>query len=95
MDSRNFQVPNSLDAMPRLFLWDFDVAMVFLCGLGIGIALGQLLFFSLIGLAGAAAFSRVRSGRHPGFLVHSLYWHMPGRMGFRRLPASCEREFIG
>jgi len=95
MDPRSYRIPNTLDALPRLFLWDFDIAMVFLCGLGTGIALGQLMIFSLVGLAAAAVFSKVRSGRHPGFLIHALYWNMPGRMGFRRLPASCEREFIG
>ncbi len=95
MDSRDLLIPKTLDAMPRVFLWDFDVAMIFLCGLGVGIVLGQLVVFSLLGLVAATAFSKARSGRHPGFMVHALYWHMPGRMGFKRLPPSCEREFIG
>lgn len=30
-------IPKNLDAMPKVFLWDMDVAMIFMVVLGIGI----------------------------------------------------------
>lgn len=91
----NLRVPRSLDAPPRFFFWDFDVAIVFLLCLGFGIVTGFTMTFSVIGIFAAAGFSRLRSGQHPGYLIHLMYWYLPISVGFKRTPPSHERFFTG
>jgi conjugal transfer pilus assembly protein TraL len=88
-------VPRTLDSPPRFFFWDLDVAMVFLLCLGIGIVAGFTMTFAIIGIFLASAFSRMRSGQHPGYLLHLMYWYLPISVGFKRTPPSYERYFIG
>ena len=36
-------VPRELDANAKIFIWDFDVASLFVCGFAIGVMVGSLL----------------------------------------------------
>jgi conjugal transfer pilus assembly protein TraL len=91
----NLQIPRSLDAPPRCFFWDFDVALVFLLCIGLGIVTGFTMSFAVAGIFAAAGFSRLRSGQHPGYLLHLMYWYLPVSVGFKRTPPSHERHFTG
>lgn len=95
MDDRALEIPRKLDEPPRAFFWDFDVVLVFLIGMGFGILSSQIIVCSVAGLLAAMAFSKAKSGRHPGYLMHLLYWHLPLNFGFKRTPPSYEREFLG
>lgn len=95
MDTRKLLVPRTLDEPPRIFFWEFDVALVFLVGIGFGILSSQVLLCALLGTIGASAFSKAKSGKHPGYLVHMLYWSLPVNIGLKRTPPSYEREFVG
>lgn len=95
MDDRKLLIPRTLDAPPRFFFWDFDIALVFLVLLGFGILSGQVLIGGLVGMIGAAIFQRAKSGEHPGYLLHLLYWHLPVGIALRRTPPSFERDFTG
>jgi type IV conjugative transfer system protein TraL len=88
-------IPKNLDAMPKVFLWDMDVAMIFMVVLGIGILMGA--FFTPLGLALflGHVYQKAKSGRQAGYSVHLLYWFSPVSIGNRRTPPSCSRNFVG
>ena len=44
----------------------------------------------------AAAYRRAKSGKHPAFALHLLYWHLPAAVtGLKRTPPSWLREMAG
>jgi conjugal transfer pilus assembly protein TraL len=52
-----------------------------------GCALGVLL---------ASAYGRAKSGKHPAFALHLLYWHLPAAItGLKRTPPSHLRDLVG
>ncbi len=94
LDRSQFLIPTRLDDPPKALFWDFDIAAVFVIGVSLGIMVGFLSLGFLVGIGGAYAWSRMRTGRHPGYAMHSLYWALPLRM-FRRTPPSSRRRFVG
>ena len=51
---------------------------------------------ALLGLLSASAYARAKSGKHPAFALHLLYWHLPGPVtGLTRTPPSHLREMQG
>lgn len=89
-----YAVPRLLDLPPKVLFWDADVAAAALLGIAIGVAVGYPFTCSIVGLAAAAALQRMRRGRHPGYMLHVLYWHLPARL-FRRWCPSSKRQFCG
>lgn len=87
-------VPRELDTNAKIFIWDFDVAALFLFGFGIGVLLGSLVVGVILGALLAKGWGKIRQGRAKGFGVHTLYWYLPGKP-FRRSPESFRREFMG
>lgn len=87
-------IPRELDANTKIFIWDFDVAALFVCGFAIGVMVGSLLVGVVIGVLLSKAWSKIRQGRAKGFGIHTLYWYLPGKP-FRRSPESFRRDFMG
>lgn len=94
-DDYKYYVPQTLDDAARFLIWDFDVAMVFIVCLGIGIMSGYPLTSAAIGIVAAWYFSKSKSGRNKGYGLHLIYWYMPAFMTVKRAPPSCIRHFIG
>ena len=90
-------IPKTLDKSERFLFWDFDQAIVFLLMMGMGVLTGAL----FIGLGGwgvmAWQYGRLKSGKHPKFALHILYWWMPSDMlvQTRVTPPSYVRYFLG
>lgn len=87
-------VPRELDAKAKIFIWDFDVAALFVFGFAIGIMVGSLIVGAILGVLFSKAWSKIRQGRAKGFGIHTLYWYLPGKP-FRRSPESFRRNFMG
>lgn len=87
-------VPRELDANAKIFIWDFDVAALFIFGIAMGVLVGSLAMGVVLGVALSKIWSKVRQGRAKGFGIHTLYWYLPGKP-FRRSPESFRRDFIG
>ena len=87
-------VPRELDANAKIFIWDFDVAALFVFGFAIGIMEGSLIVGAILGVLFSKAWSKIRQGRAKGFGIHTLYWYLPGKP-FRRSPESFRRHFMG
>jgi conjugal transfer pilus assembly protein TraL len=91
-----YDIPRRLNDPPRLFWWDMDVAMIVLGAALAGMVIGFLLTGCLAGLLSAHLYARLKSGRHPAYALHLLYWHLPAFMtGLRRTPPSHQREWHG
>ncbi len=88
------QIPRTLDDPPRFLFWEFDVAIVFLACVFMGIMAGFFLSSILLGLAAGWAMGRLKAGQQRGYALHQLYWHLPLKT-FRRTPPSCVRDFLG
>jgi len=87
-------IPSRLDDIEKFLWWDRDVLFIFVSILlvGVGIDYGFVGFIS--GLAVAAGYSKLKTGRHPGMANHLLYWHT-GMPMLRGLPPSHARQLIG
>lgn len=92
---RKYIIPARLDDAPKFLWWDFDVAMLFMGSVVLGILTYQTLTFSGLGLVLAFSYQKVKAGRSRAFGLHALYWHLPITFGLRATPPSALREFIG
>ncbi len=87
-------IPARLDDPAKVLYFDADVAMTF----GFGLFTGIVMFDSipigvLLGGVLGWGWHKIKSGKHPAFHLHLLYWHTP--MGMKRTPKSYLREFVG
>jgi conjugal transfer pilus assembly protein TraL len=88
-------IPKNLDASAKVFIWELDVAMIFIAVLGVGIVLGAFILPLIIALILCAVFQKMKSGRSRGYSIHLMYWYSPMNIGNRRTPPSSVRSFVG
>ena len=88
-------IPHRLDDPPKFLWWDFDVAILFMGCVVMGIMTNQTLTFSGLGVVVAMSYQKLKAGRSRAFGLHALYWYLPSSFGFRITPPSAVREFIG
>mgnify|MGYP003382871118 FL=1 len=94
IDSK-YTIPHRLDDPPKFLWWDFDVAILAMGMLCIGILVNQLITVTVIGFLVATSYQKVKAGRHRAFGLHALYWYLPITFGFKITPPSSVREFVG
>lgn len=97
-DPLTHYIPRKLDAPPKFLWWDWDVALIWLSGLGFGIIAGG--FFGLFGCVGVSTVlayfvNKKKSGKRPGFSAHAAYWHAGFGVFRRKTPPSHIRDFFG
>jgi conjugal transfer pilus assembly protein TraL len=92
---RRLLVPHRLDDPPKFLWWDFDVAILFMGTVMIGLMINQPLSFIVVGGIVAMGYQKLKAGRHRAFGMHALFWYLPITLGFRATPPSAKREFIG
>lgn len=92
---RKYIIPHRLDDPPKFLFWDFDVAILAMGCMVIGIMVNQTITFAVIGFFVAAGYQKIKAGRTRAFGLHALYWYLPVKFGFRVTPPSAVREFIG
>jgi len=96
MIDTSLDIPRRLNDPPRMFWWDLDVALLVM-----GTALAGMLtgfFFSgcALGVLIAAAYTRAKSGKHPAYALHLIYWTLPAVItSLKRTPPSYQREMTG
>lgn len=92
---RKYINPQRLDDPPRFLWWDFDVALLAMGCLLIGILVNMPTTSGVIGCMVAMSYQKLKAGRSRAFGLHALYWYLPVTFGFRITPPSAVREFIG
>jgi conjugal transfer pilus assembly protein TraL len=96
MSDTSFAIPRRLNDPPRMFWWDLDVALLVLGAALAGMVAGFFLSGCALGVLLAAAYGRAKSGKHPAFALHLLYWHLPASIsGLKRTPPSHLRQLVG
>lgn len=95
IDQHKLIVPQRLDDAPKFLWWDFDVAMIFMGSLILGILTNNTMTFMGVGLVCALGYQKIKSGRSKAFGLHAIYWYLPVTFGFKITPPSAVREFIG
>lgn len=96
MSDLGLDIPRRLNDPPRLFWWELDVSMLFLAAVLAGMLSGYFLTGAAIGWGLAWAYGKAKSGEHPAFALHLLYWNLPAAVsGLQRTPPSHCREMQG
>lgn len=96
MSDVSLEIPRRLNDPPRMFWWDLDVSLLVLAAALSGMISGFFLSGCALGAMLASAYGRMKAGKHPAFLLHLLYWHMPTAVtGLKRTPPSHLREMVG
>ena len=96
MTDTGLEIPRRLNDPPRMFWWDIDVSLLMVGAALAGMLSGFFLAGCACGALLASAYSRLKSGKHPAFALHLLYWHLPAFVtGLKRTPPSCQRTFTG
>ena len=96
MNDASFDIPRRLNDPPRMFWWDLDVALLVLTAALAGMISGFFMSGCAIGALLASAYGRMKSGKHPAFALHLLYWYLPAPVtGLKRTPPSYLRERAG
>ena len=96
MTDVSHEIPRRLNDPPRMFWWDLDVSLLVLAFALVGMIFGFFLSGCAVGLVLGGAYGRAKSGKHPAFALHLLYWHLPAAVtGLRRTPPSWLREMAG
>jgi type IV conjugative transfer system protein TraL len=91
---RRLLIPRRVDDPLRFFLWDADVALVFIAFVGVGMILDAPLISFGIGGVVAWGYSKLKGGARRGFGIHALYWYVGLSLG-KRTPGSSRRHFVG
>ena len=93
--NNDFWIPRTLDAPPKFFMWDFDVASIWI----ICIMFGAMMQFTTAGIALAfllgRSYSRLKEDGGKGLFVKILYWYIPSEQLFGRRLSSHVREYLG
>lgn len=93
-DPLTHYIPRRLDDPAKFLFWEYDVAAIAGFGVFVGIYGGMLVPGLVLGLGGAAGWSKVKSGKHRGIAVHVMYW-FTGYPKMKELPPSHLKELIG
>ena len=96
MNDVSYEIPRRLNDPPRMFWWEIDVALLFLAAALAGMIAGFFITGGGVGVLLAWAYGKAKSGEHPAFALHLLYWHLPGFItGLKRTPPSHQRDLMG
>ena len=96
MTDASLEIPRRLNDPPRMFWWDLDVSLLVLAAGLAGMISGFFITGCALGLLLASAYGRAKTGKHPAFALHLLYWHVPAAItGLQPTPPSYLREMVG
>lgn len=96
MSDSAHEIPRRLNDPPRMFWWELDVALLVMASALAGMIAGFFLSGCAIGIVLGAVYGRAKSGKHPAFALHLIYWYLPAAItALKRTPPSYVREMIG
>ena len=94
MKESELLIPNTLDRPKKMLMWDMDVALLGIIGMGVGIVTRNLFVYPPIFFFIAWRWSNFKSGKHPWFFLHAIFWYMPVPKNNPCVPNAESREFI-
>lgn len=95
MREDDFWIPRTLDAPSLFFIWEADIAFVYI----IWFIMGGVLNMYLLGITFALVFGRgyvrLKEEGGKGLILKLLYWFTPSDLWISKSLPSHFREFIG
>ena len=89
-------IPRRLNDPPRMFWWDLDLALLVLSITLLGMIVGYFVTGAALGCLAAGVYSMAKSGKHPAYALHLIYWYLPDAVvKLKCTPPSHFRELIG
>ncbi|RPD86119.1 type IV conjugative transfer system protein TraL [Neisseria weixii] len=88
------RVPVSIDDPKKAFIWDLDVFLIFMSGIGIGIISRHFILSIALFSFLAWRWGKLKSGKHQWYFLHILYWYLPIQEKNKRIPDTHQREFL-
>lgn len=89
-----YDAPTSLDLPRKAFMWDFDVFIIAVTGIIVGLVTRQVFIFLPLFLFFAIRWGKFKSGKHPWFFIHAFFWYLPIPEKNLRIPQTHQREFL-
>ena len=90
------RIPRRLNDPPRMFWWHLDLALLVISITLLGMIAGYFMTGAVLGCLAAGGYSMAKSGKHPAYALHLIYWYLPERVvKLKRTPPSHNRELIG
>lgn len=90
-------IPRTLDQQEKFFLWEADQFIVAVLIVGVGMSIGMMLTGLFGGGMAAYLYGKLKSGKHPKFASHLMYWWLPNFISSKKQitpPSDC-RYFLG
>ena len=95
-EEQRLEIPRRIDDKAKFLWWGFDQSMLVMLFVVMGMMADSLMSGLFLGIVVGYFYSKARSGKHPSFAIHLLYWYLPEwAMKFKRLPPSHQVEFTG
>lgn len=94
--NEKYYLPQTLDEPFRVFLLTLDELIVLLAPIFfLGFMMGAMVIGFIVGIGFLLSVKRLKGEQGHYFLIHLLYWHLPGIICYRATPSSCVRELLG
>jgi conjugal transfer pilus assembly protein TraL len=91
----DFWIPRNLDAPPLLFIWEADVAFVYIFWFLLGGILNMVFLGIFFGVIMGKTFARLKEDGGSGLILKLIYWYTPSDILICKSHPSYNREFIG
>ncbi|NCN88601.1 MAG: type IV conjugative transfer system protein TraL [Gallionella sp.] len=90
-------IPQTLDKPEQFLFFDVDQFIIATSIVGVGISIGSMVGGLIAGVVTARQYGKLKSGKHPKFAVHLLYWWLPNQFLSKTeaTPPSHIRYFLG
>lgn len=95
MEYDDYWIPRNLDAPALMFMWEADVAILFLMCFFLGAMMQMTIFGLILGLLGVRALNRIKEEGGYGLMQRALYWYTPSDAWLSEKHPSHIREFVG
>ena len=96
MNDTSTAIPRRLDDPPRMFWWDLDQSLIVMAMMIVGLMCGLFFCGRLIGLVFGHLYGRTKSGKHPAYALHLMYWYLPASVSaLKNTPPSYLRQMQG
>jgi conjugal transfer pilus assembly protein TraL len=95
MGEEDFWIPRKLDASPLFFIWEADIAMVYVVWILLGGVLNMILLGIFFALVFGRGYARLKEEGGKGLIIKLLYWYTPSEMWIAKSLPSHLREFVG
>lgn len=94
-DNSDYWIPRQLDAPPLFFMWEADVAMIYVFWIFMGAILNMFLLGLVMAIIFGRGYARLKEEGGRGLIMKLLYWYTPSDLWLSKKHPSYIREYIG